>query len=69
MAPYIRHTVLSYTPGRAGLISLKTTATLMDVAIYNIWKQLTLTGMAPKACGDTVTVFSMPFTRASPLSS
>lgn len=58
MAQYIRHTVLSFTPGRAGLISLKTTATLMEAAIYNVWKQSTLAGVAPKACGDTV--FSMP---------
>lgn len=43
---------------RAGLISLKTTATLMKAAIYNVWKQSTLAGVAPKACGDTV--FSMP---------
>lgn len=59
MAQYIIHTVLSCTLGTGGLISLKTTATLKDAAIYNIWKRFTLTGMAPQACGDTATVFSM----------
>lgn len=69
MAQYIIHTVLSCTLGRAGLISLKTTATLMDAAVwvYSIWKRFTPTGMAPQACGDKVTVFSKPLTRESPL--